>query len=74
MGSVSLEDKLIITVWTMVRIFFASKQKPGKSHEKEERRDTYEILLTAISEWRPRSWRNTSVTACMNIYSSTNKG
>lgn len=39
MGSVSLEDKLINTVWTMVRCFFASKQKPGKSHEKEERKD-----------------------------------
>lgn len=74
MGSVSLGDKLIITVWTMVRFFFASKQKPGKSHEKEERRDTCEILLTATSGCRPRSWRNISLTECTNIYSSTNKG
>lgn len=65
---------MTITVWAMVKFFFASKQKPGKSHEKEERRDTDEILLTATSECRPKIWRNISVTACMNIYSSTNKG
>lgn len=65
---------MIITVWTMVTFFFASKQKPGKSHEKEKRRDTYEILLTATSECRPKCWRNISVTAYMNIYSSTTKG
>lgn len=32
---------MIITVWTMVRFFFASKQKPGKSHEKEKRREIH---------------------------------